>query len=171
MSPPTRQLHLLRHAKSSWDEPGLDDHERPLARRGERACRRLAERISRDGPHPQLVLCSTATRARQTLELLRAALGDTQVTFEDGLYHASAQALLERIRALDPELDEILLVGHNPGLQDLALLVAAPSAKRARIEEKLPTGALVTLELAGSWGGTAPGSATVTMLVLPRELG
>ncbi len=166
-----RRLHLLRHAKSSWDEPGLDDHERPLSGRGEKACQRLAERIPRDGPHPQLVVCSTAMRARQTLELVRPALGDTQVTLEDGLYHASAQALLERVRGLDPTLDEVLFVGHNPGLQELALLLAAPSTQRARIQEKLPTGALVTLELIDGWDAAAPGSATVTRLVLPRELG
>ena len=95
-------LHLLRHAKSSWDDETLDDHERPLAPRGVRDARRMGAYL-RDLPvQPQLVLCSSAVRTRQTLELIELD-GDQDVQFEDGLYGASADALLGRLRRLtDP---------------------------------------------------------------------
>ena len=164
------RLHLLRHAKSSWDDPRLDDHSRPLAPRGVKAGRQLATWIGDHGPHPTLVLCSTATRARETLELVLPALGDPDVSFEDGLYHASAGALLERVRALEGEPDDVMVVGHNPGLQDVALLLSVRSPDRERIATKLPTGALVTLETTTPWALVAPGSARIVELVLPREL-
>ena len=116
------------------------------------------------------MLCSTATRARQTLEPLLSVLGDPEVSYEEGLYHAWADSLAERIAALDPALDRVLLVGHNPGLQELALLLSSPSPTRDRIAAKLPTGALVRLELDGSWQSIETQPAELTALVVPREL-
>jgi phosphohistidine phosphatase len=166
-----RRLHLLRHAKSSWDDPGLADHDRPLAPRGRRAATRVRERLGPEGVRPQLVLCSTATRATQTLDLLQPALGNASVSIEDGLYHATAARLSDRVQLVPDDVTEVLLVGHNPALQDLALLLAEPSAARDRVAAKLPTGALVTLELdASSWDAVRPGSAKIVSLLLPREL-
>jgi phosphohistidine phosphatase len=160
-------LTLLRHAKSSWDEPGLADHDRPLAARGRKACRRLSAWLGDSGPRPELVLCSTAVRARQTLAPLLQALGEPPVRYEEGLYHAAGGALQARIAELDPALVEVLLVGHNPGLHDLVLLLAAPSPALERVREKLPTGALVRLRLDDGWSSR---TAAVVELVLPREL-
>jgi phosphohistidine phosphatase len=168
----TKRLHLLRHAKSSWDDPTLTDHDRPLSRRGEEAGARLASWIAEHGPIPQLVLCSTATRARRTLELVLPSLDEPVVAFEDGLYQASAARLVERVASLDDALDDVLLVGHNPGLHDLALGLSAgsPSGERDRIVAKLPTGALVTVELDPDWAAARGGSGMILAVTLPREL-
>jgi phosphohistidine phosphatase len=169
-----KRIHLLRHAKSSWADSSLADHDRPLSRRGEDAGTRMAAWIVEHDPHPQLVLCSTAVRARRTLEIVLPSFAATgsqpDVVFEAGLYHAPAETLLERVRALAEDLDDVLLVGHNPGLQDLALLLSAPSPERERIAAKLPTGALVTIELGAAWERADRGAGRIAALVLPREL-
>src|SRR5690348_13288349 len=120
-----RSLFVLRHAKSSWDDAALADHERPLAPRGRRAAERIAEHLSRTHVEPELVLCSTATRARQTLDLVRPALGSPKVSLEDELYGASAGGLGARLRRVPDDVESVLLVGHNPGLQDLVLELAS----------------------------------------------
>ena len=165
-----KHLTLLRHAKSAWDDALLPDHERPLAPRGAKACRQLATWIEDARLRPQLVVCSTAARARQTLEPLLGPLGVPEVSYENGLYHASARWLADRVAALDPAVDDVMFVGHNPGLQDLALLFSSASAARDRIAAKLPTGALVRLELEGGWEAFAPGSVEIAVLIEPREL-
>jgi phosphohistidine phosphatase len=159
-----RTLYVLRHAKSSWGDPSLPDHERPLAPRGREACAALRRHCDEAGIRPQLVLCSTARRAGETLHELAPVLGDPDVLVEEGLYHASREDLLARLQLV--EQDSALLVGHNPGLQDLVLLLAAPGALRDRVAEKLPTGALVTLEVET----LGAGGATLVALVTPRGL-
>ena len=165
-----RRLRILRHAKSSWADDSLPDHDRPLAPRGRRAASRIAEWVAEHDVRPALVCCSTATRARQTLDRVLPVLGDARVRLEPRLYAATRDELVAYLRDL-PEVEEVMLVGHNPGLQELALLLASPSDERDRIDEKLPTGALVTLELdVDGWGETVPGCGRVSSLVLPREL-
>jgi phosphohistidine phosphatase len=160
-----RRLWLLRHAKSSWDDDGLADHERPLALRGLKAGKRVARWAERNGVRPGLVLCSTAVRARATLDLVLPGLGRPDVALDDRLYHASAGGLLTRVQEVDPDIRELLLIGHNPGLHDLACLLAPPGP------DAFPTGALAELQLAVSdWGKATAGCATVGRLVLPRSL-
>jgi phosphohistidine phosphatase len=161
----SRRIYLLRHAKSSWDDPTLEDHERPLAPRGLKATKRLAGWIEANAVHPGLVLCSSAVRAQETLSRLAAALGSPAVTVEDGLYLASSDALLGRVMAVPGTVLELLVVGHNPGLEDLcSALGSVPTA--------LPTGALATLggELE-QWADLAPGALSLLDIVLPRNLG
>lgn len=166
-----KRLHVLRHAKSSWDDASLPDRDRPLAPRGRKATRRLARWLDEHDVRPGLVLCSPALRATQTLEGVRTALGSPEVAVEESLYHAWSAELLERVRGLPDSVDEALLVGHNPGLADLCLLLAAPGPERDRIVANLPTGALATLEQdTSSWASLEPGRAELTRLVLPREL-
>jgi phosphohistidine phosphatase len=118
-----RTLYLLRHAKSSWAEPALPDWNRPLAPGGRRDAKRIAKHLVQLKIQPELVFCSSAERTRETLELVRTALGPTStVTLDDELYGASAEQLLERIRLVPEETGSVLMIGHNPGLQDLALL-------------------------------------------------
>jgi phosphohistidine phosphatase len=161
-------LHVLRHAKSSWDDPELADVDRPLAPRGRRAARRIGEHLRDSGIRPALVLCSPAQRARQTVELL--ALEDAEIAVEDGLYGAGAPELAARLRQLPGAVPHVLLVGHNPALQTLVLALARPGELRERVAEKLPTGALATLRLDGAWSELDAGGAALTALVLPREL-
>lgn len=165
-----KRLHVLRHAKSSWDDRSLADHDRPLAPRGRRAASRMAQWIAEHDVRPQLVCCSTAVRARETLDRILPSLGDVAVRQEPSLYMASVEGLLDVVREL-PDVDEVMLVGHNPGLEALTVLLARPSAERDRVHEKLPTGALVTLELAvDAWTRVDAGAGTISTLVLPREL-
>ena len=152
-------VYLLRHAKSSWSDPTLPDQERPLARRGRRDAKRIAKHLVRLGIKPELVLCSAAARTRETLELLRPALGATStVRLEAALYAASADKLLERLRAVPEAVASVMLIGHNPGLHDLALALASAGTELERLEAKFPTAALATLTLPkGNLGAAVPG--------------
>jgi phosphohistidine phosphatase len=166
-----RRLHLLRHAKSSWDDATLDDRDRPLAPRGRRAATRIARWARKHDVRPQLVVSSDALRARETLERVLAGLGEPDVRIENALYGARAETLLERVRALPDEVEEAMLVGHNPGLADLLLLLAGPGKLRERAEAKVPTGALATLEAdVARWAELEPGGARLVAFVVPREL-
>src|SRR5579864_3364127 len=102
-----KHLHLLRHAKSSWDQPGLADHDRPLAPRGRRAAEAIARHLRASGVAPALILCSSARRAQETLA--RLGLSGT-VSIERGLYGASSEALLERLRAVPDEVPSALVI-------------------------------------------------------------
>jgi phosphohistidine phosphatase len=166
-----RRLHLLRHAKSSWDEPGLRDRERPLAPRGRRATKRIARWTRKHDVRPQLVVSSSAVRAQETLRGILPDLGEPEVWVEITLYAASADTLLDRVRALPDEVEEAMLVGHNPGLGDLLLLLAEPGELRERAAAKVPTGALATLDAeVERWADVEPGTARLVSFVVPREL-
>ncbi len=168
-----RILYLLRHAKSSWADPDLPDHDRPLTPRGERAARRIAVHIRRERIRPGLVLCSTAARARRTLEIIASALGDAvAVRVEDGLYGVEAEDLLTRLREVPDAVDAVLVVGHNPGLQELAVELAGEGDTGAlrRLNEKFPTGALATFTTAGHWSELGTRTTRLESLVLPRDL-
>lgn len=168
-----RTLYLLRHAKSSWDHPALSDIERPLTPRGQRAAKQVADHLVRLGIEPELVLCSTAVRTRATLELVRPALGDNSaVTLEDGLYAASSGELLDRIRRVPDAIASVMLIAHNPGLQQLALALASSGEELPRLESKFPTAALATLSIPEtSWSRLARGHAFLTAFVVPKQLG
>ena len=162
-----KRLHILRHAKSSWDDPDLADHERPLAPRGERAAVLIAEHVRRQGIVPELVLCSTALRARQTLAaLLPVVAGDVEIRLEEALYGAGVEAVLGRLRAVDDVVGSVLVVGHNPMLHELALALTAGEEEL----ERFPTGALASLTFATSWADLAEGGAELDAIVLPSQL-
>jgi phosphohistidine phosphatase len=162
----SRRLYLLRHAKSSWDQPELPDHDRPLAGRGRRATKALRRYLLEHDIAPELVLCSTARRARETLERIEPALGAPTVRHEPALYAAGARALLDRLRHVPDAVASVMLVGHDPGIEELAeTLTGGPVAS------KFPTAALATLELPGaSWRDTGPATAKLIAFVSPRDL-
>lgn len=167
-----KTLVVLRHAKSSWDDPSLDDHDRPLARRGRKALPLLARRLEEAGPTPDLVVCSSAQRARETLAGVQASLGDVAVRVEPELYMAGTDELIDRLRTLPAEAATVMLVGHNPGLQALILELAATGDQLERVRGKFPTGGLATIELdVETWQDVAPGTGRLVALVTPRELG
>jgi phosphohistidine phosphatase len=166
-------LYLLRHAKSSWADAGLDDHERPLAPRGEKAARRIGAHLAQRAHPPELVLCSSARRTTMTLAGIAPALpAGVDTSIEDPLYAASSGELLERLRRVSDDVGGVMLIGHNPGLEALAhLLVGAGDASlRARLATKYPTGALATMSFTGSWTSLGPGRATLEGYVVPRDL-
>jgi phosphohistidine phosphatase len=167
----TRRLYLLRHGKSSWDDLDLDDHDRPLAPRGTRATAVMADHLRRANVAPDLVLCSSAKRTRETLEGIRDALDrDVVERIEQDLYAASARHLLERVRALDDGTKSVMLIGHNPGIEDLALDLAGSGRELEAMERKFPTGAMATLVFNGRWRDLKPGSAELAEFVTPKRL-
>ncbi|MCB2053469.1 MAG: histidine phosphatase family protein [Geminicoccaceae bacterium] len=143
-----RELLLLRHAKSRWDAPATGDHDRDLASRGLDAAARMGVEIARRGWVPRLVLCSTARRARHTLELARAAWPQTpEIEHERALYLASPERMLQILATRPAAPERSMLVGHNPGMHQLArrLAVRGDAAILAELHEKFPTGALARL--------------------------
>ena len=168
-----RTIILLRHGKSSWSDPTLSDVDRPLAPRGERASRRIAKYLRQQRIRPALVLCSPSLRTRQTLEAIAPSLGKgCTVELVPELYGASERELLKRLRALPESAASVMLIGHNPGLQQLALALASRGGDRAKLEQKFPTGALATLAVnSDSWTLLRPGEAELIDYVVPNQLG
>jgi phosphohistidine phosphatase len=169
--PGSKQLFVLRHAKSSWDDPGLADHDRPLAPRGRRSVGAIAAHVSAAGIAPELVLCSSARRARETLEGI--AVGGEHV-IEPDLYGASCEEVLERLHRVPEAIGSVMLVGHNPTLQALVLRLAdddADGSSLVDVRRKFPTGALATLIFYGAWAELSPRSARLTAYVRPKSLG
>jgi phosphohistidine phosphatase len=170
----SRTLLLLRHAKSSWDDSSVRDHDRPLAPRGDRAARLVAEHLRSEGLRPALVLCSSARRTRDTLELLGPAIDpDADVRIEPDLYGADAGEILDLIRTVDEAVPSVLVIGHNPGLEDLASDLAGDGEEAAldELRTKFPTAALARFDLGRStWADLGAGAAYLTSLVLPRDL-
>jgi phosphohistidine phosphatase len=173
MTTPVRYLYLLRHAKSSWGDAGVEDHERPLSSRGRKAAGKMAEHLRASGIRPALVLCSSALRARQTLERVAPAFGEVvSIKVERPLYGADEGDLLARLRRVAASVQSVMVIGHNPGLQYLALTLAARGSQRDRLEAKFPTAALATLRfLESPWKELDRGKAELVELVVPKELG
>jgi phosphohistidine phosphatase len=171
--PGTKRLFVLRHAKSSWENPGLDDHERPLAPRGVHALALMSEHMRAAGINPELVLCSSSRRTRETLEGIGVA---AEQLIEHELYSASAGEVLERLRRVPEGIGSAMLIGHNPTIQMLVLRLASHDKaddgafKRAVVERKFPTGALATLEFDRGWDELAAGCARLVEFVTPKEL-
>ena len=163
-----KRLYLLRHAKSSWSDRSLADEERPLAPRGRKAAKRMAKELWRREIRPELVLCSFSRRTQETLELIASSLGDPANEVEESLYEAGSDGLLARLSAVSDTVSSVLVIGHNPGLQDLALRLA-PGCER--LAEKFPTAALAAFELdAESWSELGQTKARLAAYVLPRKL-
>ncbi len=170
-----RHLYLLRHTKSAWDSPSQGDKARILAPRGRKAGRDLGRWLQRLAPAPDQVLCSTAARARQTWEACaKAGALDWPVSFRDDLYLAGAEDLLAIVRGLDDRVRAVLLVGHNPGFEDLAHRLAGPDSDpeaMARLSEKYPTGGFAELVLErGHWRDFAAGKARLAEFETPKRL-
>jgi phosphohistidine phosphatase len=156
-----KTLHLLRHAKSDWSEPAVADHDRPLNRRGKRARTVVAAHVA--GWPVDLVVCSTARRARQTAKPVVAVLG-CRVQYEEALYAANAERLLEVVRTLSDRNASVMLVGHNPSLEELTAMLCDQSPT-------YPTAALGTIDLrTNRWDEVSPGCGTVAAFVTVAQL-
>lgn len=165
-------LHLWRHAKSSWADDTLDDHDRPLSKRGRRDAETIARHLAGRGGTPDLVLSSTAARARATLAPLLERLKPKRILLDRDLYLAPGSALLDYLRNTDDDVGTALLVGHNPALHELALLLADPESpvELPPLSGKFPTGALASFRFAPAWSRLKPRTATLIAYVTPREL-
>jgi phosphohistidine phosphatase len=167
-----KRVYLLRHAKSSWKDGSLADRDRPLAGRGKRAAKGLARHLEEERIRPDLVLCSPARRTRETLERVKDAFGDgVEVRLTEALYGASESTLVACLEALPEEVASVMLIGHNPGLGELALALASEGTWLPRLREKYPTGALATIDLpAERWSAIGRGSGELVAYVRPRDL-
>jgi phosphohistidine phosphatase len=169
-----RRLFLLRHAKSSWSEPGASDHDRPLNRRGQEAAPKIGAYLNRHKLIPESVLCSTARRARETWDLVGAEVPSAPPALHvERLYNATSRAILDVIRHAEPGAKSVLVVGHNPGLHDVATLLVASGDldDRERLREKLPTGGLVVVDFAiPDWSKLHARSGRLERFVVPRML-
>ena len=169
-----KRLYLLRHAKSSWDDPAVPDFERPLNKRGRKAAKAMAEYFREAAIHPAIVLCSPSRRTRETLELIAPVLDDAPLCFDDRIYEASCTTLLACLRALPPELPSVLMIGHNPGLEHLLHTLAGHTeAERilSRLREKYPTGSLAVLTTPGDhWKCLTDDACRLERFVCPADL-
>lgn len=169
------ELLLLRHAKSSWDDPGIDDYDRPLTKRGTKAAAAIGQHLDRTGLAPSLVLCSTAVRTRATLTLVLREIDSAspQVVFEEGFYLAPADVMLGRLREVDAKHRRVMIVAHNPGLHALALELSGDGDREHlnALAMQFPTAALAHLEFrVASWSAVRPASGELADFVLPRRL-
>ena len=167
-----KTLTLLRHAKSGWDAPVARDFDRPLNARGHKAARAMGREMKRLGLGFDLILASPATRVTETLTELAQGYGGAVATdFDEHIYLASPETLIEIVRAADDANERLLIVGHNPGMEQLALLLALPSALRDAIAVKYPTGALAELRFEGpGWRDVAAGTGRLERFIRPRDL-
>ncbi|MGH7053642.1 MAG: SixA phosphatase family protein [Stellaceae bacterium] len=167
------RLHLLRHAKSSWKEGG-EDHERPLSRRGRDAARKIGRGLPQATGALDLVLCSSAHRTRETLDLVLAAFAPRpHILIERGLYLVSPERMLERLRGLSEEDGNVLLIGHNPSLFELALALTEPDAPafQALLDDRFPTAARASFRVETRWAALGCPRPALTDYVTPDSLG
>jgi len=167
------RLLLLRHAKAAPQEGDMADRDRPLADKAKRQMHAIAAWAETHRLRPGLVLCSSAVRTRQTLALLAGSLGEPQTLFEDGLYLADARSLLGRLQRVPERCASVLVVGHNPGLHELAVLLLQKGggAPARHLKDSMPTAALAVFEPDGPWAALGPGAAQLVAFVTPKELG
>jgi phosphohistidine phosphatase len=169
-----KRLILLRHAKSAWEDPDLDDHDRPLNRRGRLSAPLMGAWMADRGFLPDRVLCSTSTRTVETWALARAALpGAPDAVAEPRLYHADPATMLELVRATPDAAATLLLIGHQPGLGSLTRKLAAPGAPIhcTRAFQKFPTAACAVIDFpVESWPDVAFGAGAFHAFGVPREL-
>jgi phosphohistidine phosphatase len=160
-----KTLYLLRHAKSSWKDKSLLDVERPLNKRGRKAAATVGKFFKRKRIIPDLVLCSTAVRARETTEIVMEAAGrNPEIHFDERIYEAGPERLLEVVAQIDKAKKRVLLVGHNPGLEEFLELLTATV-------KTMPTGTLSKLVLKTSnWASAGDVSGTLEWIRKPKQI-
>lgn len=171
-----RQLLLLRHAKSSWDDRDLSDHARPLNPRGKQAATAIRGAINDLGLEPDLVLVSTARRTQETLAALEPWTETPLIEPMDSLYLATAPTLMAAVRDVKETVRSVLVVGHNPGLHEFAITLVGAHAmtlgneQMRRLAESYPSGALAEFSVPGPWGSLAEGAGRLVRFIAPRDL-
>jgi phosphohistidine phosphatase len=173
-----KRLYILRHAKAAPAEPGQDDHARALTLRGIADAEAMAHYLRKNGAKPERVLISTSARTVQTADLvLRELTGAPRADYRDGLYLAETGKIVGMLRTLSAQPAEIMVVGHNPGLEELAALLAREPVRRkererrGELDEKFPTAALAILDFEiERWRDLQPGTGKLVDFVRPKDL-
>ena len=171
-----KRLYLLRHAKAVGAEPGQDDHARALTVRGMHDAGAMARYLLKNDFRPELILVSTSARTRQTADLVLREI-NAKADYREALYLAEAGKILGLVQAAPAGVSALMVVGHNPGLEELATLLAREPVRRKErvrrdvLEEKFPTGALAVLDFdIEKWRGIRPGEGKLADFVRPRDL-
>jgi phosphohistidine phosphatase len=166
-----KAVYAMRHAKSSWSDPGLADFDRPLAPRGIKAARKMARILNEADPRPTVALCSTAVRVTQTYDVMTKQL-DYKISpsFLDDLYGAGATTLLRYLRDVPEDVKAVLLIAHNPGIQELVISLTEYDGEGAaqQVRLKFPTAAVATLRIEGDWAQLGPRQTTLERFDAPR---
>jgi phosphohistidine phosphatase len=166
-----KTLTLLRHAKSTWTDPVARDFDRPLNPRGRRAARTVGAEMRALGLGFDLVVASPARRVMETLGEVEAAFGRLAARYDERLYLAGTATLLDLIHETPDGVERLLLVGHNPGLEELALLLAGTGELRSEVEVKYPTATLAEIAFPnGGWAEVAEGTGRLARFIRPRDL-
>jgi phosphohistidine phosphatase len=168
-----KTLVLMRHAKSAWDDANMPDIERPLSPRGQKAAPLMGVRLKKAGYHPDVVLCSTAARARETLDLIADSLPKkTKVQHVKELYMAVPREMLTLVAKVPDSAETVMLIGHNPGMGSLTGWLAGDgdSELLSKIRRKFPTAgiAVVTFDVA-RWTEVSGESGTLAAFLRPRD--
>ncbi|HEY1606958.1 MAG TPA: histidine phosphatase family protein [Allosphingosinicella sp.] len=165
-------LTLLRHAKSSWDDPVKRDFDRPLNPRGRRAARIVGREMRNLGLAFDRILASPARRVVQTIEEIASSFGPIEPDYDDRIYLASLRTLVELVRETPDAVERLLLIGHNPGLEELTLFLAGRDGPlRAEVEIKYPTGTLAGIVFpAAHWRNVGEGQGKIVRFIRPRDL-
>jgi len=169
-----KELLLLRHAKSSWDDPRLDDFDRPLAPRGRAAAPLIGRFLEERHWRPLMALVSSSARTRETWELVSSRFAHApSPTFRDSLYEASAEQLLAELRHTPEIVGTLLVLGHSPGLEEFALRLAGEGSDTGalgQMRKKFPTAGLAHFEFTGRWEALQFGAARLTHFLRPKDL-
>ncbi|MDQ0317525.1 SixA phosphatase family protein [Amorphus orientalis] len=169
------KLMLLRHAKSSWSDPAMTDHARPLNDRGRQAAPLMGRHMARLGLVPDRILCSTALRARETLAgILPAFSAAMSIAITDDLYDASSTRIAETVRQSGGDAGTLLVIGHNPGMQETAagLVESGDSALMGQMIGHYPTAALAVIDFdLPRWADLTAASGHLAAFMRPKDLG
>jgi phosphohistidine phosphatase len=166
-----RRLSLLRHAKSDWHDHSLTDFQRPLNARGREAALAMGREMRALGLSWDCIIASPATRVTETIEGVEQSYGGLAAKHDERVYHASAQTLLEIVHAADDGCETLLLVGHNPGMERLALMLSRGGPLHDQVAEKYPTGALAEIAFpVESWSDVVESGGTLERFLRPRDL-
>lgn len=168
----SRELLVLRHAKSDWQTKAARDFDRPLAKRGKRDAPAIGAWLYREGLVPDYVLSSPAERAKQTaLKVCKSLeLGKKQIHWEPKIYAADLDNLLRLLQRCPDSAETVLIIGHNPGLEDLVAYLAGDDAEVPKDGKLLPTAAVARLEMPDSWNGLQRSCASLMSITRPRNL-
>lgn len=167
-----RELLILRHAKSDWDAGVSKDFKRPLAKRGKKDAPRIGKWLYREGLVPDLIISSPAKRARQTAERVCKSLdcNKKKIQWRDEVYEASSADLLGLLKRCPSDAQSVLLIGHNPGLEELIIYLAGDEVETPADGKLLPTATLARLEVPDDWGALARGCGQLLTITRPRSL-
>lgn len=166
----TRRIYLLRHAKSDHGT-GVPDHARPLNARGRGAAELMGAHIEEVGINPALVLCSSSVRTRETLEGVVGGFAEVpEISLEDDLYNPSTSTLIDRLQRVEESVPSVMLIGHQPSMQHLALTLSESGLYLDRVHDHFPTGSLVTLETGQEWAEIGPACCYLVAFTTPQDL-